>query len=656
MKKRKLAAKILSICMIFCLGFLCVGCAGNDSSYHQDLIDRYEKGEITYEELQDALQNSMSAPLYGTKVLYRPDNYDYGEGAAGNKAYYGQYAWWIMANLVFTYGISDPLRSAYLDENGVEQNYINKANNNYYYDSMRFQLDTQENIQYYKMIQQPDGKYVQDTSASSKYAQYSGKLNNAWNWRLDNQFSDTHTPDPDAYINDNWNSIGNAEIKNNKISNKYRITTLADGTTDNYQRYIKAYYEEPTYIDAYLTNYLGVPDLQSATGDNTESLFSNYVKAFEYVIYCYTMDLPPEKISVTFDAAAGTPIVNVGSFSSPDAALTYIKAVFEKIGTYVGVSTAKAKKISDFILKNIIGENALKSDTVTISDKTVTEYYSADGQTLIKSETVTNSQSTLTVGRDYANIIPSMVLHVCDKISIGKNSDGSDVTVDQRFPSSEIIDYYGNNFFISSDDEFKNILPLQYQSACLMFSEEIEVENLMLFFKYDAGLDGDDIVDPNASITINVHLNHYSKATNTWTEAATDTIVVPDGPFDYGANGNTLMMFGLGPTRTEGLKVGKFNTDIGDNILKLMNYNGLTAISNPKPLKGTDEARKYYQIVESPESDEHQPTYYSYAIFDPKMFGGSDGCDYLEIGYEVIKATGDTTTNYKFYTGIGLIA
>ena len=35
-----------------------------------------------------------------------------------------------------------------------------------------------------------------------------------------------------------------------------------------------------------------------------------------------------------------------------------------------------------------------------------------------------------------------------------------------------------------------------------------------------------------------------------------------------------------------------------------------------------------------------------------EMFAGSDGCDYLELTYRVIKKNGDFDTNYKFYTGI----
>ncbi len=65
MKKFSRIICAIFVCMFALLSFGC----GSDSSYHDELIKQYENGEITLEELQDALKNSMSVPMYATKVL-----------------------------------------------------------------------------------------------------------------------------------------------------------------------------------------------------------------------------------------------------------------------------------------------------------------------------------------------------------------------------------------------------------------------------------------------------------------------------------------------------------------------------------------------------------------------------------------------------------
>lgn len=78
--------------MVAVVAFLFAGC-GPDSGFSSNLKDMYENGEITEEEYLKKRQEALTAPLYGTKVLYRPDDYDWnGNVGSGNENYYARYA------------------------------------------------------------------------------------------------------------------------------------------------------------------------------------------------------------------------------------------------------------------------------------------------------------------------------------------------------------------------------------------------------------------------------------------------------------------------------------------------------------------------------------------------------------------------------------
>ena len=180
-------------------------------------------------------------------------------------------------------------------------------------------------------------------------------------------------------------------------------------------------------------------------------------------------------------------------------------------------------------------------------------------------------------------------------------------------------------------------------------------------------------------IDIIVDLNYYNNATDTRTVLDSKQVRVYDGPYDldfiYSEEGDG----GDGESAPEGhcsgvmfddlgqLLVGAFKTDIGDGILMtdvgtVGNYEGAPYVStNPLVIVGTTDVRKYYEIVEfgtNPEydTDELEDGYtYTSGRFNPSMFSGTDGCDYLEITYKVIKRAGDYETNYKFYTGLAFM-
>lgn len=139
--KKKIFFRILSFCMIFCFALVGVGCAGSGLSK-----DDYEEG-FDDEDLEDA----KVVDMYGAKVLYRPDDYDYDEGSGAGEDetnnYYGAYAYYILQDLFDTYGLSviDTVLGTETPEGTREDGRLpnfNVENLSYLYDSMRYQVDT----------------------------------------------------------------------------------------------------------------------------------------------------------------------------------------------------------------------------------------------------------------------------------------------------------------------------------------------------------------------------------------------------------------------------------------------------------------------------------------------------------------------------------
>lgn len=748
--KKKRFFRILCSILICIFGFVFVGC-GNDPDYSSSLKDRYENGEISFEEYQQQRFEAMSVPLYGTKVLYRPDHYDWeGNVGAENKDYYGQYSWNIMKYLSAFYGVvdqQDPVINTLNQDKETaypnlpaEQTDDQKLSG--LYDSIRYQMQSYNTITLQKVDisekSKVDAFKLDPTQEYTKlgndvnYLEVTANPNNAWNWSFN---PDTTTSKSYIYRNnydylyyrslsfnakDTSSSTGlsnfrlpynTAQSNNDVISNSTGIkNNEGDNELSLYLENIESIYSISSYKNNYAQDYLNTMYSYEDTEDasSKEQLISalakssDYVKALEYAIYCINLDLQPNEVRVTY--SNGVPVVSIDAYpaadgkSSAQVALDSIKVVFEKIGTYVGLSQRHQIRLKNWILRNIIGENSQSQfsinrdkytyiqfvtqapvadtngdGTIGDDDDKVEVICDENGNTVSEPTFVkirTGEEQAIDVNRDYDTNLDA-ILEICKtQVNIGiSEGEGQDApSIDDRYVASNIVDYFGNDFFVSGNNDFPGEA-LEYQSVALMFRQDFQFSNIMLFFKYDAGMDGDGIYDPNNSITINVYLNLYNKETNTRKRICiiqdgqtidTFPIQVNDGPFSYGAKENTLMLFGLKDIRPEGnfgITCSAFNPEIGNGILASITdgYSGLQSIGTPLPLSGLNNRRNYYQLVE-PSGDSESNTYYSYGVLNPDMFSGADGCDYVEIAYEVIKTTGDYSTNYKFYTGIGLVA
>ena len=705
---KKIFAKIFSMVIVLCMCVLGTGCfgIGDGFDYFSDLWNRFQSGEISEDEYYDQLaQSQQSSQLFGTKVLYRPESYDFNGNSGGTQEqendYYGQYAWNILYVLETIYGVANKD----LTEVGQElEGYytFNDATLPYLYDSIRYQVDEQYDIA--NSISFDGSEWSED---GTPQIALSANLEHDWLWSF---YIDQNDANQRPYLFENVQAsiISNADD---------RITTVFG---DNYRDLLSAYYARIS--SNYLTTYIGI----DAPADYAN--YSDFVKALEYVIYCYSLDLTPGQVIVepvmttTEEGTTQYCTVRVIETSngqqlelSAGQALEQIKEVFEQLGAYVGVAERNKEKIANWILENVIGSAAMQNDSVTeYSGATQISYTDAEGTTttfvatsaaeanailqeLGYSANLTDDQvpdatsSTTAVGRNYAQTVYNMVDMVCDQVTIGSDDDGQ-IDVDDRYLASEVMEYMGNSFSAGGGDDpfpyFEDfsspqaamaVRPLEYQSAVLMFKEEVKISMVSVVLQYDADLDGyqtqsGDAFDSSRYLTIEIGLNYFNHQTGQRISVATQTVNVPDGKLvnplgdenldrasaEAGIEFSQTVVFGFYDSilpNNQDLIVGAFKTDIGGGILKTdvgrNDYRGNPIVSNdPIIISGLSAVKDYYEIIEPTEEQIAQGQTYLTGQLNPEKFMGDDGCDYLEITYRVIKRVGDTSTNYKFYTGL----
>jgi len=672
-KKLKLFARILSIAMICCFAFLCVGCMGGAPG------DYDEEGG----------GGGLDFDMYGAKVLYRPNSYDYdiGSGATGENQtndYYGKYAWNILNALYRTYAI---------DDLKAKNDYLPNFSTNdvpYLYDSIRYKVDTVGTINSTRAdTKAENGQISKGTPVDTNKTLIIADTSQNWNWSFDYDLNENIM---DAMLVPETLKI------NNKIYKTFLTTTLENKILESYKDTIE-------FQPSYESIYLGADD----AGDYEE--YSEYVKALEYVIYCYALDLEPAevRVSINDNVSEQNPdyyTVQIGMYSptseksSVDVALEDIKGLWQKLGSYVGLVQRQINKISDWVLTNVIGwNNKITNDTFyrysSVTEVTTTDHLGNITVSYEFNEALAGQpDSSSDLGRNYENAVNKILEAVCDIVTIGKDGE-QDLTIDNRFLASEVKEYWGNTFMIAGDENFPKyeegqssvaIQPLEYQSVAIMLKDTITIDEVWVALKYDADLDGTEegVWDENKYLDIIVELNFFSHVKKKMFTLGSQKTRVYDGPYDLveipswsSGDHGTIMFTNLkqncndpdindlfyGDPGLESLVVNGFNPDIGNGILKtdvgLSGYIGLPLVSrNPLVLVGTTDVRKYYQVLEPTEDElkemaENQT--YITGRFNEEMFKGSDGCDYLEITYKVLKTKGDADTNYKFYTGLAAI-
>ena len=472
-----------------------------------------------------------SSNLYGTKVLYRPDDYNYDEGSGatdgGTNDYYGKYAWNVMYYLYRIYEIAD---NTYINTNNP--NFDIENNLPYLYDSMRYQVNTVGTVTSRQVVNPND--ITVNLPTFQQYQIVGANTDLAWNWGApyETRLLNNNPQDTSAFLTYTEEQYNGYTINGNNLYGSYY-------DENSFLNSIVAYYSLPTFTSTLMNYYLGT---QTESETETEK-YSDFVKALEFAIYYYAVDLEPAQVTVTF-AEDGTPNVQVTGFDSVDSALAKAKENFKILGSFVGLADRQIEKIEAWVLDNIIGEDVVDNADLFSRYENVTEVVTVgeDGSYTYSYVGSTPGDSSATeLGRDYEGTVANIIKNVCKEVSIGSDG-GGDVTIDQRFPASEVMEYAGVANNVSDDSSFAvpglensadKIRPYEYQSIVFMVKEPVSVDEVGIALKYDYNLDGTkEGVYGKEYLDIIVDLNYYNNAIDTLTVLESRQIRVYDGPWD----------------------------------------------------------------------------------------------------------------------------
>ena len=609
-KKKNLFKRFCSGVLGLCFAsvcFLASGCVPSllGGDWINDLNEQLENGEITQEEY-DRLFNEYSGgvELEGIKVLRRPKSYDYdGNVSDGGSNYYYQFSEDVFDSLFKFYGIFD-----YKTRDGdlsifdymlsYEEIQSNEAivklsqmledlddNLKYFYDAIRYQIVEEKEID-------------EDLDGTKDYVQVTADTNLAWNWvkgfeefSYDEYLLETYVYSELFYDNGITIHPGRQdETQLNLIKNETIIGFNYNNT--------KSYYE----------NVLGAPYQQTFANDD-------FISTLAYMIYRIVLGLDTD-VEVGFNESGEWVVEGYegkDGKTSAQIALEDIKRIFNSAGSYVGLTQNNKQQIADYILEEVIGQEA--------------QVY---GRQNLFYEDVVNA-----------------VVEYCGKLTtVGNAGEDDEITnVGDTFIASEIIDYPSTSFFISQNeaDPFEGINSHEYQSMVLMPKNVLNLTDIWLDFKYVAkNEDGSIIDDSDLFINITTYIRWW---TGTELRVYSRTIKVYNGVVDPGSS-KTTIDFELDSNEVfgEAVKVGKFSCDAINPSLNPSGKDELTGFDY-SILSGKTMARHYYQVVNS-------ASYGGYGVLNQeKISSEQPEMSYLEIAFDVSKEVGDFTTNYDFYVG-----
>lgn len=646
-KNTKMLTGLLSLFLV-CVCVIINGCVPSlvGGDWISDLNDQLNNGEISQEEYDDMFKDySGGIELEGIKVLRRPSAYSY-DANSETSEYYKVFSEDIFRYMNYLYGslqgytsqdkfpAENIFEALSLVEEGKNVNLNTLASNfvkentapekeqfKYFYDALRYQItsvvtkygyDDNGTIKYVVESELPTG-----VDKSPSYVEVTADLNKGWNWFKSNaagtegyiNFKYDYTAggkDYRSYVayeeNYAYNDEGNpydAEIKGNLITAKF-APELYD-------------------FSDLATHYGNISDNYSSKVRNDDFSY-----ALGYAIYCIVLGLNPNEIGWSngeFQVSGYQKIVDAenpeNNKSSAKVAFEDIKALFEKNGSYVGLTTRDKENIADYILEKVIGTEA--------QNYGVQQLY-------------------------YRDVVTAIVDY-CGKLTTIGSSTGGSTDVGSNFIASEIIDYPGTSFFVSQDEtnEFEYINSFEYQSFVIMPKGETKITDIWLDFQYIAR-DGAVILDDkNLYIDITVSVNWW---TGTEMKVIKETIRVYNNSFDPGEEGS-ILMFEL-DDKTDGfgepVKIGKFECDeIDVEKSELKELDEHTKL-NKLVLKGATDARLYYQLIQNEEDENGR--YGAYGKLDNERISREHpNMSYLEITFDVAKSSGDFSRNYDFYTG-----
>ena len=680
MKKKWIS--VLSLIFVFVFAIMFSGCMGVDPDRLDELEDQLENGEITEDEFNDALQEeSDGVKLDGVLVLRKPLSYDFDNNVVESD-YYNSFARDVLRGLFATYGVTNnadiilekpDIFDLLLTENegneeleDLKDRYDSNKNDFIgFYDAVRYQITNVEpvkitiygqegeisvdNIVYFYSYEnnilklesltetyESSGNIIEINGVAYNflYNAITGELtlqsvenigtkvtaddSYAWNWSLP---YDQASYEAWIYAYGSEASDGKVEATFNNSDENFRYDF------ETFEKYYFETFEDYQFNSStYLTNFVN----------------EEYVTALEYAIYRIAIGLTPAEITVSY-GETGLPMLSVDGFSSQTApevkssvqvALESAKEDFYKLGTYVGLTSTDKQFIVDFILEEIIGETAYSTE---LAQNTLNYE--------VMVEAIVNYAGTLTT--------TGMTSYDIDEeggaTSGEEQQDDEPTYVGDAFTASEVALFPYTTFFSSatSDDPFVNVGgPFEYQSFVLLPSDEqVEIGDIWLDMKYDAGNDGDSIVT-DETLTMTVILRYVKVQTdatgnvlNRELKEIRQNITLKDGPHEAGEEGS-YFEFELDANEYFGetVKIGKFAVP---DVLQPDKTEDKT--NNVVTITGETDARKYYEVLESGFNNAG-----SFAVLDSERFNFS----YFEVAFDVEKEPGNRDKNYAFYCSI----
>lgn len=625
-KKKNLFKRFCSGVLGLCFASVCFfasGCVPSllGGDWINDLNEQLENGEITQEEY-DRLFNEYSGgvELEGIKVLRRPKSYDYdGNVSDGGSNYYYQLSEDIFMNINGIYGvvgygyysnsnapgenIFDALYNLTENDNikilkdWYEGSASDSDNLKYFYDAIRYQIVDEKKID-------------EDLDGTKDYVQVTADTNRAWNWVKGFEEFSYDQSGINAFV---YSPEGSKDYEFGKDSETGEI---AQGEN------IKIYnnYDLPGGDYSFTLEKIGAEYYLSSRRFNQtlyQQTFANddFISTLAYMIYRIVLGLDTD-VEVGFNESGEWVVEGYegkDGKTSAQIALEDIKRIFNSAGSYVGLTQNNKQQIADYILEEVIGQEA--------------QVY---GRQNLFYEDVVNA-----------------VVEYCGKLTtVGNAGEDDEITnVGDTFIASEIIDYPSTSFFISQNeaDPFEGINAHEYQSMVLMPKNVLNLTDIWLDFKYVAkNEDGSIIDDSDLFINITTYIRWW---TGTELRVYSRTIKVYNGVVDPGSS-KTTIDFELDSNEVfgEAVKVGKFSCDAINPSLNPSGKDELTGFDY-SILSGKTTARHYYQVVNS-------ASYGGYGVLNQeKISSEQPEMSYLEIAFDVSKEVGDFTTNYDFYVG-----
>lgn len=472
----------------------------------------------------------------------------------------------------------------------------------------------------------------------------------------------------------------------NTIYNNYGSVENFLGIPDDYIKFYRG--DEVSFEDnENLTLYYSSPYYQQyvegLTG-NAITALNDYQDAIEYATYMFvlgydyqnrdgsenTEDTPyfnfeirPVQITES-GYSINVPKVYVGGWEDSNIpvadALQRAKNLYEDVGVYIGLSGTNKEQIQRFILDKVIG----------VEKNADGEYDSTFDITFTSVTTSSNTSNTLTLDREYEQVVENIINYACEQVLIGGTDGDGEVNIDEPFPISEIVDYSGNTFLVQQTDEspvnefgdlsLEYVPEAQYQCISLellpdQVGENIYLKDLLLTFQYYNTGTTDQSLTYLDEITINVGINYYNCTENTLTQYSPTRVTIensnvlttgddPDKNLVYFANSEYLEGYD-GIIQIDPIPARmSFDNNIDNGVLNARENGeeieeGVSVIR----IDGESQARKYYRMNDS-------ASYGQYATFNPDMF--NEWTDYIEIYFDVEKVKGLEDINYNFKVGI----